>query len=84
LSRNAHKIGGRELLDNETLFRHVPSIFACEAHDRRPKRTLKITVMSIVEDVPMLDTDGISAHIKSSCNRQLLFFWAAAQEKDHT
>ena len=26
--RNAHQISGREALDNEALYRHVPSIFA--------------------------------------------------------
>ena len=36
--RNAHQISGREPLDNEALYRHVPSIFAREAHDSRPDR----------------------------------------------
>jgi len=29
--RNAHQISGHEALDNEALYRHVPSIFAREA-----------------------------------------------------
>jgi hypothetical protein len=30
-ARSAHQISGREALDNEALFRHVPSIFAPRA-----------------------------------------------------
>ena len=36
--RNAHQIRGYEALDNEALYRHVPSIFAREAHDSRSER----------------------------------------------
>ncbi|MCY1745065.1 hypothetical protein OVA00_32585 [Ensifer sp. SL37] len=36
--RNSHQISGREALDNETLYRRAPSIFAREAHDSRSER----------------------------------------------
>lgn len=47
--RNAHQIGGREPLDNEALFRHVPSIFAREAHDSRSERYVYVPTIDIVE-----------------------------------
>ena len=48
-SRNAHQISGREPLDNEALFRHVPSIFAREAHDSRSERYVYVPTIDIVE-----------------------------------
>jgi hypothetical protein len=47
--RNAHQISGREPLDNEALFRHVPSIFAREAHDSRSERYVYVPTVDIVE-----------------------------------
>jgi hypothetical protein len=47
--RNAHQISGREPLDNEALFRHVPSIFAREAHDSRSQRYVYVPTIDIVE-----------------------------------
>ncbi len=47
--RNSHQIGGREPLDNEALFRHVPSIFAREAHDSRSSRYVYVPTIDIVE-----------------------------------
>ncbi len=47
--RNAHQISGREPLDNEALYRHVPSIFAREAHDSRSDRYVYVPTIDIVE-----------------------------------
>ncbi|NIJ64295.1 hypothetical protein FHR20_001226 [Sphingomonas leidyi] len=47
--RNAHQITGREPLDNEALYRHVPSIFAREAHDSRSDRYVYVPTIDIVE-----------------------------------
>jgi len=47
--RNAHQISGREALDNEALYRHVPSIFAREAHDSRSERYVYVPTIDIVE-----------------------------------
>jgi hypothetical protein len=47
--RNAHQISGREPLDNKALFRHVPSIFAREAHDSRSERYVYVPTIDIVE-----------------------------------
>ena len=47
--RNAHQISGREALDNEALYRHVPSIFAREAHDSRSERYVHVPTIDIVE-----------------------------------
>lgn len=47
--RNSHQISGREALDNEALFRHVPSIFAREAHDSRSERYVYVPTIEIVE-----------------------------------
>lgn len=47
--RNSHQISGHEALDNETLFRHVPSIFAREAHDSRSERYVYVPTIEIVE-----------------------------------
>ncbi|WP_237154119.1 DUF932 domain-containing protein [Oryzibacter oryziterrae] len=47
--RNAHQISGREALDNEALFRHVPSAFAREAHDSRSERYVYVPTIEIVE-----------------------------------
>ncbi len=47
--RNAHQISGREPLDNEALYRHVPSIFANEAHDSRSQRYVYVPTIDIVE-----------------------------------
>ena len=47
--RNAHQISGREALDNEALFRHVPSVFAREAHDSRSDRYVYVPTIEIVE-----------------------------------
>lgn len=46
---NAHQISGREPLDNEALYRHVPSIFAREAHDSRSDRYVYVPTIDIVE-----------------------------------
>jgi hypothetical protein len=47
--RNSHQISGREALDNEALFRHVPSVFAREAHDSRSERYVYVPTIEIVE-----------------------------------
>jgi hypothetical protein len=47
--RNAHQISGREALDNEALYRHVPSIFAREAHGSRSERYVYVPTIDIVE-----------------------------------
>ena len=47
--RNSHQISGREALDNETLYRHVPSIFAREAHGSRSERYVYVPTIEIVE-----------------------------------
>lgn len=47
--RNAHQISGREALDNEALYRNVPSIFAREAHDSRSERYVYVPTIDIVE-----------------------------------
>ncbi|WP_421694387.1 DUF932 domain-containing protein [Aestuariivirga sp.] len=47
--RNSHQISGREALDNEALFRHVPSVFAREAHDSRSERYVYVRTIEIVE-----------------------------------
>ncbi|MBX5141237.1 DUF945 domain-containing protein [Rhizobium lentis] len=47
--RNCHQISGREALDNEALYRHVPSIFAREAHDSRSERYVYVPTIDIVE-----------------------------------
>lgn len=47
--RNAHQISGREPLDNEALYRHVPSIFAQEAHGSRSDRYVYVPTIDIVE-----------------------------------
>src|SRR3546814_20277684 len=47
--RNAHQISGREPLDNEALYRHVPAIFAGEAHDSRSERYLYVPTIDSVE-----------------------------------
>jgi len=47
--RNAHQISGREPLDNEALYRHVPSIFARAAHDSRSERYVYVPTIDIVE-----------------------------------
>ncbi|WP_266064520.1 DUF932 domain-containing protein [Brucella intermedia] len=47
--RNSHQISGREALDNEALYRHVPSIFAREAHDSRSERYVYVPTIEIVE-----------------------------------
>ena len=47
--RNAHQISGREALDNEALYRHVPSVFAREAHDSRSDRYVYVPTIDIVE-----------------------------------
>lgn len=49
--RNAHRISGREALDNEALFRHVPSVFASEAHDSRSTRYVYVPTIEIVESL---------------------------------
>ncbi|MFE3839236.1 DUF932 domain-containing protein [Pseudogemmobacter sonorensis] len=47
--RNSHQVSGREALDNEALYRHVPSIFAREAHDSRSERYVYVPTIDIVE-----------------------------------
>ncbi|MFN7103497.1 MAG: DUF932 domain-containing protein [Pseudorhizobium sp.] len=47
--RRARQISGREALDNEALFQHVPSIFADEAHDSRSDRYVHVPTIEIVE-----------------------------------
>lgn len=49
--RNSHQISGREALDNEALYRHVPSIFASEAHDSRSQRYVYVPTIEIVEEL---------------------------------
>ncbi len=46
---NSHQISGREPLDNEALYRHVPSVFAREAHDSRSERYVYVPTIDIVE-----------------------------------
>ncbi|PPJ48638.1 hypothetical protein C0075_13955 [Rhizobium sp. KAs_5_22] len=50
-ARSAHQISGREALDNEALFRHVPSIFASEPHDSRSHRYVYVPTIDIVEQL---------------------------------
>ena len=40
---------GQDPLDNEALYRHVPSIFAREAHDSRSERYVYVPTIDIVE-----------------------------------
>ncbi len=47
--RNAHQITGCTPLDNEALYRHVPSIFAREAHHTRSDRYVYVPTIDIVE-----------------------------------
>lgn len=47
--RHSHQISGREALGNEALFRHVPSVFAREAHDSRSERYVYVPTIEIVE-----------------------------------
>jgi hypothetical protein len=47
--RHSHQISGREALDNEALHRHVPSVFAREAHDSRSERYVYVPTIEIVE-----------------------------------
>ncbi|MBN8933521.1 MAG: DUF945 domain-containing protein [Rhizobium pusense] len=47
--RNSHQISGREALDNEALYRHVPSVFAREAHDSRSERYVYVPTIDIVK-----------------------------------
>ncbi|KPF55362.1 hypothetical protein IP65_04330 [Novosphingobium sp. AAP1] len=47
--RNSHQISGREALDNDALHRHVPSVFAREAHDSRSQRYVYVPTIEIVE-----------------------------------
>lgn len=47
--RNAHQISAREALDNDALYRHVPSIFAREAHDSRSDRYVYVPTIDVVE-----------------------------------
>jgi len=47
--RNSHQISAREALDNEALYRHVPSVFAREAHDSRSDRYVYVPTIEIVE-----------------------------------
>lgn len=47
--RNSHQISGREALDNDALHRHVPSVFAREAHDSRSERYVYVPTIEIVE-----------------------------------
>jgi hypothetical protein len=47
--RNSHRFSGREALDNEALHRHVPSVFAREAHDSRSERYVYVPTIEIVE-----------------------------------
>lgn len=48
-ARNARQISGREALDNESLFRRVPAIFAEAAHDSRSERYVYVPTIDIVE-----------------------------------
>lgn len=47
--RHSHQISGREALDNEALHRHVPSVFAREAHDSRSERYVYVPTIEVVE-----------------------------------
>lgn len=47
--RHSHQISGRDALDNEALLRHVPSVFAREAHDSRSERYVYVPTIEIVE-----------------------------------
>ncbi|ASG20196.1 DUF932 domain-containing protein [Nitrospirillum viridazoti] len=47
--RHSHQISGRDALDNEALHRHVPSVFAREAHDSRSERYVYVPTIEIVE-----------------------------------
>ncbi len=47
--RQSHQISGRDALDNEALHRHVPSVFAREAHDSRSERYVYVPTIEIVE-----------------------------------
>ncbi|MET3645414.1 hypothetical protein ABIC60_000026 [Phyllobacterium ifriqiyense] len=47
--RSSHQISRREALDNEALYRHVPSIFAREAHGSRSERYVYVPTIDIVE-----------------------------------
>jgi hypothetical protein len=47
--RNSHQISGREALDNDALYHHVPSVFAREAHDSRSERYVYVPTIEIVE-----------------------------------
>lgn len=47
--RNSHQISGREPLDNEALYAHVPSIFANEAHASRSDRYVYVPTIDIVD-----------------------------------
>ncbi len=58
--RNSHRISGREALDNEALYRHVPSIFAREAHDSRSERYVYVPNMFDTADVY---SDGASEEV---------------------
>lgn len=49
--RNSHQISGREALDNDALYRHVPSVFAREAHDSRSERYVYVPTIEIVEEL---------------------------------
>lgn len=48
-TRDSHQISGREALDNEALYRHVPSIFAREAHDSRSECYVYVPTIDIVK-----------------------------------
>lgn len=58
--RNSHRISGREALDNEALYRHVPSIFAREAHDSRSERYVYVPNLFDTADVY---SDGASEEV---------------------
>lgn len=47
--RNSHQISGREALNNEALYRNVPSVFAREAHRSRSDRYVYVPTIEIVE-----------------------------------
>ena len=47
--RHSHQVSGRDALDNEALHRHVPSVFAREAHDSRSERYVYVPTIEIVE-----------------------------------
>lgn len=50
-SRSAHQVSGREALDNEALYRHVPSISAREPHASRSERYVYVPTIDIVEQL---------------------------------